>query len=79
MAKTIRLTIDLVVDNQVNPSDIILSDHDVIDGFEITRDSTDITDEFLLGEAALIKVEEIKVAGKNRFNNLLSSFKKLFS
>ena len=52
-----RLTIVITTEDNINPEEITLRDSDVVDGFEITRDADDITEEFLMTDAYIEKIE----------------------
>ena len=60
--KKIKLEVILEVEDNIKASDIRVDGHDVIDGFEITRnllnDEDDVTGNFYLRVAKILKCEE---------------------
>lgn len=58
--KTIRITVDVVVNDDLSASDILLLESDVIDGFELTRSGDDLTDTFHMLSASVVEAKELK-------------------
>lgn len=75
MTKSLRLTIDIEIDESRMEnagkdlldiaSDLRLYDHDVLDGFDLVRQTDDLVenDEFFLKDASLLKIEEVTADG----------------
>lgn len=76
MTKTLRLTIDVEIDEARMEKagkdlldiamDLRLYDHDVLDGFDLVRQTDDLDDNFLLKDASLLAVHEITDTGLNK-------------
>ena len=64
--KEFKLTIVVHTEDDFDKSDFVLQQHDVIDGFELTRttDDDDITSDFKLKDAYIEKTEEITKRGE---------------
>ena len=58
--KKFKLTIIVSTEDGIMKDSFRLLDHDVIDGFELTRDGEDITEEFKLKEAYIDSVKEME-------------------
>lgn len=75
MTKSLRLTIDIEIDESRMENagkdlldiaaDLRLYDHDVLDGFDLVRQTDDLVenDEFFLKDASLLKIEEVTADG----------------
>lgn len=78
MTKTLRLTIDIEIDESRMENagkdlldiaaDLRLYDHDVLDGFDLVRQTDDLVenDDFLLKDANLLAVHEVTDTGLNK-------------
>jgi len=61
--KTLRLTVDITVSNEVEKEDIIVIKNVATDGFTITRTSRlgDIANDFFFTNIKLLDVEKVKI------------------
>jgi hypothetical protein len=57
--KRFKLTIVVETTDNFEQDEFTLTEHDVIDGFELTRSTDNLTDEFKMSSAYIQNIQEI--------------------